>query len=426
MIYFSQFYKRRSLFLEGIILLFLLSQLFLFPKEVYSEDLIKQTTHEPSPIFTNSGQVTFTIQTNQDFFQLGRDYSIYAEHYQGYAGCGIREEAQPINKRIWKITINILGCKAKLGEWKAQFYLGRGDQDRKPENMIVTDYKYFIEQEGGGFPQIIPYLSPLQIGTIPEVILKNGKKGNTYTFWWDGDKITAAYIYEIAGDDSYYQLKIPNGDFSQPVEKRLCMDIGNYFFITFLTCRFSTFFKFIQETPQATPTPFAVPTENVKCEGSPSVTPACVRPNCRGNCLECEWCQGKMFEITKLCENLQLDGDQLTKCTDCYDGTGDYAIDKGGPGPGIWSALGCLPNDPFRLINKTVLGTAGFGIAGGIAFLYFLYGAFQILTSMGNAEKISHGKEIMVSSISGLLLIIFSVLILQIVGVGILHIPGFS
>ena len=55
-----------------------------------------------------------------------------------------------------------------------------------------------------------------------------------------------------------------------------------------------------------------------------------------------------------------------------------------------------------------------------------LLGAFQMLTSAGNPETLQAGRERLQSAIIGLLMVIFAMLLLQIIGVGILNIPGFS
>ena len=47
-------------------------------------------------------------------------------------------------------------------------------------------------------------------------------------------------------------------------------------------------------------------------------------------------------------------------------------------------------------------------------------------TSQGNPEKLKKAQEMLTSCIMGLMLIIFSVLILRLIGVDILKIPGFN
>lgn len=91
----------------------------------------------------------------------------------------------------------------------------------------------------------------------------------------------------------------------------------------------------------------------------------------------------------------------------------------------IWTAIGCLPTDFTSLIGNYIFST-GLKIAGGIAFLYFIYGTFVILTSAGNAEQLEEAKQIIISSLSGLLLIIFSIFLLKIIGVDILGLPDFK
>ncbi|MBI5614585.1 hypothetical protein HY947_06680 [Candidatus Gottesmanbacteria bacterium] len=93
-------------------------------------------------------------------------------------------------------------------------------------------------------------------------------------------------------------------------------------------------------------------------------------------------------------------------------------------GNNIWTAAGCLPATPEKFAEK-FLGIA-VGLAGGIAFLMILFGGFQMMTSAGNPEQLNAGKELIGSSIAGLLLVVFSVFILQFIGVNILGIPGFG
>lgn len=94
-------------------------------------------------------------------------------------------------------------------------------------------------------------------------------------------------------------------------------------------------------------------------------------------------------------------------------------------GQHIWTAIGCVPIK-FEEIIKDYVFKTGVGIAGSIAFLYFLYGAFMILTSAGNAERIEEAKQIITSALTGLLLIIFSIFLLRVIGVDVLALPGFG
>lgn len=96
-----------------------------------------------------------------------------------------------------------------------------------------------------------------------------------------------------------------------------------------------------------------------------------------------------------------------------------YACD---PATEVETALGCVSTDPSTFVG-TLLGWA-IGIAGGIAFLLIVFGGFQVVTSSGDPEKLNNGKEIIVSAMAGVLMIVFSVILLKIIGVDILHIPG--
>lgn len=93
-------------------------------------------------------------------------------------------------------------------------------------------------------------------------------------------------------------------------------------------------------------------------------------------------------------------------------------------GKHVWTAFGCIATDPSSFI--TSLLRIGIGIGGGVAFLIILFGGFQILTSAGNPEQLTAGRELVTSAITGLLLIIFSIFLLRLIGYNILGIPGFG
>jgi hypothetical protein len=68
----------------------------------------------------------------------------------------------------------------------------------------------------------------------------------------------------------------------------------------------------------------------------------------------------------------------------------------------------------------------GLGLAGGFVLLSILYGAFLLTTSSGDAKRVQEGQEMITSAVMGLVFVIFSIMILQFIGVSILRIPGFG
>jgi len=159
----------------------------------------------------------------------------------------------------------------------------------------------------------------------------------------------------------------------------------------------------------------------------------CPKGTCNPTCHFCPWCDYKTPEdrnsvvapnLEELC--MRLDEKYRGDCYKCIQGDRLQTEYKSkNPIPGIWTAIGCLPIDLPPLFQMYIF-TYGIGMVGGIAFLYLIYGFFLILTSGGNAEKIEQAKQIIISALSGLILIIFSVLLLKIIGTDIIRIPGFG
>lgn len=105
-------------------------------------------------------------------------------------------------------------------------------------------------------------------------------------------------------------------------------------------------------------------------------------------------------------------GKEITGCTGDRDN------------PGIATAIGCIHTNPNVLVRDIL--TFAVAIGGGLAFLMMLLGAYQMLTSRGNPETLNAGRERLTGAIVGLLFIIFSILLLQLIGFDILRIPGFG
>ena len=113
-----------------------------------------------------------------------------------------------------------------------------------------------------------------------------------------------------------------------------------------------------------------------------------------------------------LCSQINKETEQYTACVDCFGSDG------------VWTAVGCIPSNPESVI-KTII-TIGLAAGGGIVLIMILVGSFMLSVSQGDPNKTKEAKEIITSAIIGLLFVIFSVTILQFIGVSILHIPGFG
>jgi len=87
----------------------------------------------------------------------------------------------------------------------------------------------------------------------------------------------------------------------------------------------------------------------------------------------------------------------------------------------INTAIGCIPVGDTNEFMGWILGWA-VGVGGGIAFLLIVYASFMVMTSQGVPDRLKAGQELLTSAISGLIMLIFSVFILNFIGIDILGI----
>lgn len=93
---------------------------------------------------------------------------------------------------------------------------------------------------------------------------------------------------------------------------------------------------------------------------------------------------------------------------------------------GIWTAIGCInfENNGANIVRTLI--TLGLSLGGGFTLLIILFAGFTLSTSQGDPKRVSEAKELITSAVIGLLFIIFSVTILQFIGVSLFRIPGFG
>jgi hypothetical protein len=90
----------------------------------------------------------------------------------------------------------------------------------------------------------------------------------------------------------------------------------------------------------------------------------------------------------------------------------------------IDTAIGCISTNASNGgFIKSILAVT-IGLSGAIALILMLYGTFIITTSAGIPDKLNQGKDIINSAITGLVFIILSVILLQLIGVNLIGLPG--
>lgn len=100
-----------------------------------------------------------------------------------------------------------------------------------------------------------------------------------------------------------------------------------------------------------------------------------------------------------------------------------------------YTMLGCLTSSG-GFENNTGSGASSFvqaifdllvfRITGGLALLSLMYGGFLVLTSQAEPERLNYGKRVVMGAIIGLIFALGSVFIVNIIGGGILRLPGFT
>jgi len=93
-------------------------------------------------------------------------------------------------------------------------------------------------------------------------------------------------------------------------------------------------------------------------------------------------------------------------------------IDKG-----INTAIGCIPVGSGNELINAILNIA-IGLGGGIALALILYGVFIVTTSAGMPDKLKAGSEIITSAVVGLIFVLLSIFLINLIGINILGIPG--
>ncbi|MDP4011356.1 MAG: pilin [Candidatus Roizmanbacteria bacterium] len=115
--------------------------------------------------------------------------------------------------------------------------------------------------------------------------------------------------------------------------------------------------------------------------------------------------------ISNLCRNIESGSSERTKCEECS------------TSGGVWTGIGCMVLNVQEVIQKQIFGI-GLGFSGVASLFCIIFASFRMQTSAGDPEKVKQAQELITSCITGLIIVIFAVVILQVIGVDILRIPG--
>jgi type IV secretory pathway VirB2 component (pilin) len=91
---------------------------------------------------------------------------------------------------------------------------------------------------------------------------------------------------------------------------------------------------------------------------------------------------------------------------------------------GVSTAIGTISTQPAAFVTRIM--SLLLGLAGGIAVLLIIAAGYSIMTSRANPEQIKEARERLLGAIVGLLFVILSLVILEVIGFNILRIPGFE
>jgi hypothetical protein len=135
--------------------------------------------------------------------------------------------------------------------------------------------------------------------------------------------------------------------------------------------------------------------------------------------------EGEDSDPFLLCNQLPEGTPEKADCIKCATGGGGEEVAGADESrQGIWTALGCINRDPQNIIERFIF--LGLSMGGGIALLMILAAGFMFSTSQGNPKQVESAKELITAAVTGLLFIIFSVVMLQFIGFSVLKIPGFG
>ena len=91
--------------------------------------------------------------------------------------------------------------------------------------------------------------------------------------------------------------------------------------------------------------------------------------------------------------------------------------------PTVWTAIGCINTSSDGIVGALV--RLALGVSGGVVLFKILGASLKLTISKGEPKEVEEAREEITNAVIGLLFIVFSMVILEFIGISILQIPGF-
>lgn len=298
-----------------------------------------------------------------------------------------------LDDKTLKVTIPLLGNYKNVGQWTYRLWAGKGDFANGI--LLAKDtYSIYPPAQSGEIGLLqLQIQSPIQQHSEAILTIININPNEEYTVYFDGEKNTifigklqnapGATMTKNEKNEYVATIKIPDVGAPQ-INKKLCLRQGRSFTIFGLNCDFNIGFDVTELPPSSTTAKTSgqagIPNPLIPAESESSNLP--VHP--------------------PSCATLAPDG----KCIN------------------VNTAIGLISTDPASFVQS--IFSIVLGLAGGIALILIMISGYRMMASQGNPEALTAARDQLISTIIGLLFIIFSFVILQVIGVDILRIPGFA
>lgn len=360
----------------------------------------------------------------------------------GYPSCGTPASDEYIRARLPKSGKLVISGPNEIGEHT--FYIS-GFNSR--ENDFLST-KFSVEEKPVSNPAVDLKVCVYPKGTPTTGACSNtGKKEDIFIATGNIKNIsspTPVNLYYSTGSDSYLLLSSTNFDANGNYMKDISADLQKINITSFSGGEIKIYSSIVSTTE------YKSPIVNIVINDLTIITPTTnpfIDPRCK-EILIPSISRCKTQKIASVTPCPPRSGKESALCPDYNQSfcmNGDPAVgnvvcevippfpppcltdDMGADGKceKITTGLGVvIPVDPAGFV-KSLFGIL-LSLSGGIALVLIIFSGYQLMTSQGNPEKVQAAKETLTSAIVGLLFIIFSMVILQIIGVKILKMPWFK